>query len=124
MQTPHLPSEDAWEPPRLWALTVGGASQSDFDVVHHPAGFIGWRYKHGKWPGGACREARPGVLEPAHIRAWLSLYYVRCPLCHCVRPFSTAEIRGLVACPGWDGDVHCPGNYSRVFRPGATCSIQ
>ena len=112
-------------PPKLWSLLYGTACPEDFSFFSHPAGFSGVVYKHGKWPKvKKKRTICPGVLEPSNIKVFLSMYYTLCPLCHCVNPHSSPDLKKHIECTGWNGTAPCPGYYTLFFRPGDTCSIQ
>lgn len=116
-------------PPHLWTLTVGqDADRSEFAFFKHPSGLNGFKYKHGVWPVKTKQKLSPGKLDPQNVRLFFSLYYFRCPLCHCIKSSSELLLKErspvFIACSGWSGNVACPGYYATFYQSESTCVIQ
>lgn len=113
-------------PPHLWSILVGDAEVSDFVRVTHLSGFESFYYTKGKWPKQNSSVA-PGIVQNANLKVWMTLYYVKCPLCQCVSVKSENSLnkKGKVffSCPGWNGQVRCPGYFVNFGQSEATCCI-
>ena len=116
-------------PPHLWTLRVAEkAEEKNFILFKHPSGFEGYKYKHGVWPVTNRAKLSPGKLGWENVKLFFSLYYFKCPLCHCIKSSSEMVLKRespiYIKCSGWSGNVDCPGYYANFYSNDSTCSIQ